>query len=75
MLVLFIIGMSQLDSYPFYYGHPDYVASIRLMSAITHDSGKEKIIANKNFFLKKSLIEVNILIETTIYCCRKKKKY
>ena len=34
--------------YPFYCGHPDYVASIRLMSAIPHERGKNKIIAKKN---------------------------
>ena len=60
MLVLFIVGMSRMDSYPLYCGHPDYVASIRLMSAIPHDSGKIKLLLIRKFF-KKSLIEVNIL--------------
>ena len=41
-----------MDSYPFYCGHPDYVASIRTMSAISHERGKNKIIAKKNFYKK-----------------------
>ena len=45
--------MSRMDSYPFYCGHPDYVASIRLISAISHERGKNKIIAKKIFFKKK----------------------
>lgn len=53
MSVLFIIGMSRMDSYPFYCGHPDYIASIRTMSAIPYERGKNKIIAKKNFYKKK----------------------
>lgn len=52
MYSLFIVGMSRMDSYPFYCGHPDYVASIRTMSAISHERGKNKIIAKKNFYKK-----------------------
>ena len=63
MYSLFIVGMSRMDSYPFYCGHPDYVASILTMSAILHERGKNKIIAKKKF-LKKSLIEVNIFIKS-----------
>lgn len=50
-----------MDSHPFYCGHPDYVASIRLISEIYHASGKIILLLRK-FFLK-NLIEVNILIE------------
>ena len=62
ILVLFIVGMSRMDSHPFYYGHPDYVASIRLRSEIPHVSGKLFLLLRK--FLKKSLIEVNIFIKS-----------
>ena len=62
MYILFIVGMSLMDSYPFYCGYPDYVAFIRLMSEIPHDSGKIKLLLIRKF-LKKSLIEVNILKE------------
>ena len=49
MCVLFIIGMSRMDSYPFYCGHPDYVTSIRTMSEITHERGKIKLLLRKIF--------------------------
>ena len=55
--------MSRIDVNPFYCEYPDYVTSIRLISAIPHDSGKIKIIAHKKIF-KKSLIEVNIFIKS-----------
>ena len=38
-----------MDSYPFYCGHPDYVASIRLISEIPMIVGKEKLLLRKIF--------------------------
>ena len=49
ILVLFIVGMSRMDSYPFYCGYPDYVASIRLISEIPHASGKLFLLLIKIF--------------------------
>lgn len=74
MCVLFIIGMSQMDSYPFYCGHPDYVASIRTMSAIPHERGNKKLLL-RIFFKKKFDRSQHFKRKKLFIVVRKKKKY
>lgn len=74
MSVLFIIGIFRMDSYPFYCGHPDYVASIRTMSAIPHERGKIKLLLRK-IFIKKFDRSQHFKRKQLFIVVSKKKKY
>ena len=73
ILVLFIVGMSRMDSHPFYYGHPDYVASIRLISEIPHASGKLFLLLRKIF--KKKFDRSQHFKRKQLFIVVSKKKY
>lgn len=73
MSVLFIVGISRMDSYPFYCGHPDYVASIRLISEIPMIVEKEKLLLRKIF--KKKFDRSQYFKRKQLFIVVSKKKY